>query len=225
MKLEYLTFNIIVFTGPLLFGSFQRFYFLDRWRDTLISVFIIAVPFIIWDVLVTDKHWMFNPQYTLNYRIAHLPIEEWLFFFTVPSACLFTWEMIIKRYDGSRVKFGKAIRYLAFVLPAIGAWLFLSGIQYTGLVFIFIALAVFLDQYLKTDLIFQKRFYLYLALIIFFTLIFNGYLTWRPVILYGESYQLGLRIFTIPVEDFGYGISLLFLCTILYERLKNKPLK
>ena len=55
MKLEYLIFNIIVFVGPLLFGSFQRFYFLDRWRDTLTSVFIIAVPFIIWDVLVTDK--------------------------------------------------------------------------------------------------------------------------------------------------------------------------
>jgi hypothetical protein len=41
------------------------------------------------------------------------------------------------------------------------------------------------------------------------------------VVTYGESYQIGLRIFTIPIEDFGYGISLIFLCTIVYEKLKS----
>jgi lycopene cyclase domain-containing protein len=80
------------------------------------------------------------------------------------------------------------------------------------------------DYYLKTNLIFQKRFYIYLAIIILFTTVFNGYLTWRPVVLYDEFYQLGFRVFTIPIEDFGYGIALLFLCTILYERFKIKPI-
>jgi lycopene cyclase domain-containing protein len=225
MNFEYLIFDIIVISGPLIFGSIRKFYFMDRWRDALLSAIIVAVPFIIWDVLVTDRHWMFNPKYTINFRLAHLPIEEWLFFLTVPSACLFTWEMILKRSEDSRIMFGKLLRYAAFVLPIAGVWLFLAGKEYTGLVFIFIALAIYLDQYLKTDLVFQKRFYLYIAFIIFFTLIFNGYLTWRPVVLYGESYQLGLRIFTIPVEDFGYGFSLLFMCTIIYERLKKKSLR
>ena len=71
MHLEYLIFNIIVISGPLFFGSFQHFYFVDRWRDTLISAGIVAVPYIIWDVLVTDRHWMFNSEYTLNFRLAH----------------------------------------------------------------------------------------------------------------------------------------------------------
>jgi len=221
MQLEYLIFNIIVISGPLLFGSFQKFYFMDRWRDTLISASIVAIPYIVWDALVTDTHWIFNPQYTLNIRLAHLPIEEWLFFLTVPAACLFTWEMILKRSDNSFTEFGKIVRYLAYVLPVIGVWLFLSGKEYTGLVFFFIALAVFVDMYFKTDLVFQKRFYLYLALITLFIMIFNGYLTWRPIVLYGESYQLGFRIFTIPIEDFGYGFSLLFLCTVVYERIRR----
>lgn len=220
MKSEYLIFNIIVIAGPLIFGSIQKFYFLDRWRDALISAIIPAVPFLIWDSLVTDKHWMFNPKFTLNFRLADLPLEECLFFVTVPLACLFTWQMIINRSDGSHVRFGKIIHYSAFVFPIVGLWLFLAGKEYTGLVLISISLAIFLDQYFKTDLVHQKRFYVYLGFIILFTLIFNGYLTWRPVVLYGESYQLGFRIFTIPIEDFGYGISLLFLCTIIYEKIK-----
>lgn len=224
MNLEYLIFNIIVISGPLLFGFFRQFYFLDRWRDALIAAGIVAIPYIIWDVLVTDKHWMFNSQYTLNFRLAHLPIEEWMFFLTVPIACLFTWEMILKRSGDTFISFGKVIRYFAFAFPLIGIWLFLSGKEYTGLVFIFLALAVFLDLYFRTDLILQKRFYLYLVLITLFILIFNGYLTWRPVVLYDELYQMDFRIFTIPIEDFGYGISLLFLVTIVYERIKNRNL-
>ena len=224
MNIEYLIFNIIVIAGPLIFGFFQKFYFIDRWRDVLISASIIAAPFIIWDSLVTDRHWMFNPQFTLNLRLFHLPIEEWLFFLTVPSACLFTWEMILRRSKDSQTSIGKLIRYLAFLFLPMGVWLFTAGKEYTGLVFIFIALAIFLDWYFKTHLLFQKRFYVYIALIVLFTLLFNGYLTWRPVVEYVESYQVGFRIFTIPIEDFGYGISLLFLCTIVYEKFKALPL-
>jgi lycopene cyclase domain-containing protein len=224
MKTEYLIFNLIVISGPVIFGSFKHFHFWNRWRDVLLSSVIIGVPFIIWDALVTDKHWMFNSQFTINFRLANLPIEEWLFFLTVPSACLFTWEMIINRFEDSRIKFGSILRYGVFVMPAIGLWLFAIGKQYTGLVFISITVAIFLDFYLRTDLVFQKRFYLYVLLIILFTLVFNGYLTWRPVVLYGESYQVGFRIFTIPIEDFGYGFSLLFMCTTIYERLKKQKI-
>jgi lycopene cyclase domain-containing protein len=224
MKFEYLIFNVLVMAGPLIFGSTRQFYFLDRWKNVFLSTIIIAIPFIIWDALVTDKYWMFNPDYTIDFRLASLPIEEWLFFFTVPFACLFTWEMILRRSKDSIIRIGKLLRYIAFLLPILGVWLFLDGKEYTALVLIFLSLAIFLDNIFDTDLVLQKRFYVYIGFILFFTLIFNGFLTWRPVVLYGESYQLGFRIFTIPIEDFGYGISLLFMCTILYERFRRKPL-
>jgi lycopene cyclase domain-containing protein len=225
MNFEYLIFNIVVILGPLIFGSLKQFYFWDQWKSVFLSVFTVAVPFLIWDALVTGKHWMFNPEYTLAFRIAKLPIGEWLFFITVPIACIFTWEMIIRRNDDTKIKFGKVLQYAAFIMPIIGIWLFSIGKQYTGLVFIFLSIAIFLDYYLKTELIAQKRFYLYLFFIIFFTLIFNGYLTGRPVVLYGESFQLGFRVISIPIEDFGYGIALLFMCTSIYERLKANSRK
>ena len=51
-------------------------------------------------------------------------------------------------------------------------------------------------------------------------LVFNGYLTARPIVLYGEAYQSGYRILTIPIEDFGYGFTLMLFNTLLYEKLK-----
>ncbi|NNJ52496.1 MAG: lycopene cyclase domain-containing protein, partial [Ignavibacteriaceae bacterium] len=66
------------------------------------------------------------------------------------------------------------------------------------------------------------RFYFYLLLIVIFTLIFNGFLTWRPVVTYGVEYQLDFRIITIPVEDFFYGISLLWMNTSLFKFLLRK---
>jgi lycopene cyclase domain-containing protein len=222
MRFEYLLFNVVIIAGPLLFGSLRRFYFLDRLNQVFLSIVIIAVPYILWDALVTDSHWMFNERFILGITIAGLPIEEILFFITVPFACLFTWEMITRILPDVRTNAGLFAQRISYILPVLGLWLILTGRQYTGLVLIFLTLAVSIDKIVGTGLIYQRRFYLYLLIIIVFTLLFNGYLTWRPVVLYGEAYQLGFRIFTIPIEDFGYGLSFLFLCTILYEKFKSK---
>jgi lycopene cyclase domain-containing protein len=222
MQFEYLAFNIIVMTGPLFFGSFKRFYFLNMWQSALISAVIVSIPYLIWDALVTGKHWTFNSSYVTGISLAGLPIEECMFFITVPFACLFTWEMVNRFITNLDSNLGLYLRKIAMVLPVAAIWLFLDGKQYTGLVLIFLSIAVFIDKVAATNLLLKRNFYIYLGYIIFFTLIFNGYLTWRPVVLYGESYQIGFRIFTIPLEDFGYGISFLFLCTILFEKLKIK---
>jgi lycopene cyclase domain-containing protein len=56
----------------------------------------------------------------------------------------------------------------------------------------------------------------------FFTLIFNGYLTWRPIVTYDALYQLDFRIFTVPIEDFFFGYALLIICTSLFEKMLVK---
>ena len=184
----------------------------------LIAIAIPAIPFLLWDVFVTGTHWHFNPEYVSGIKIINLPIEEILFFITVPFACLFTWEMIIRRANEKQINMQWLRMLLYLALPA-GIYFFSIGKQYTGLTLSFIFLANLVDQFLKTNLLFDKRFYFYLLLIVIFTLIFNGYLTWRPVVTYGVGYQLDFRIITIPVEDFFYGISLLWMNTSLYKRL------
>jgi lycopene cyclase domain-containing protein len=222
VKYEYLIFNIVVLAGPLVLATMRRFYFIDRWSYALPAIIITAIPFIIWDILVTGRHWMFSEAYTLNFRLANLPLEEWLFFLTVPFACLFTWEMILKYLPDGHTDSGKIVRYLSFLFPIAGLIFFYDGREYSGLVMFFLTLAVYLDKVLETNLVYKRHFYWYLLLIIVFTLLFNGFLTARPVVLYNEAYQVDLRVITIPIEDFGFGTSLIVLCTIIYESLKQK---
>ncbi len=219
MNFEYLIFNAIVISGPAFFGSLKCCYIWNHWKQMLIAIVIPAIPFLLWDALVTGAHWHFNPKYVSGIKIINLPIEEILFFITVPFACLFTWEMIIRRAKEKvwNMHWLRLLLYLA--LPA-GIYFFSIGKQYTGLTLSFIFLANLVDQFLKTNLLFDKRFYFYLLLIVIFTLIFNGYLTWRPVVTYGVDYQLDFRVITIPVEDFFYGISLLWMNTSLYKYLR-----
>ncbi len=221
MQYEYLIFNLLVISGPLIFGFFRSFYFVDKWLPAAGSIILVGIPYIIWDALVTGQHWTFNSHYVTGAYISGLPVEEWLFFFTVPFACLFSWEMITRNTEDRVFAGMRRLRPYLYLLPVAGVLMFSRGVEYTGLVFIFIGIAIFADHFLRTDLILSRRFYIYLGLIILFTLVFNGYLTARPVVLYGEAYQLGWRIITIPVEDFGYGISLLFLNTSIYIKLKQ----
>ena len=67
----------------------------------------------------------------------------------------------------------------------------------------------------------RLKTYVYLAIVSVLILIFNGYLTTRPVVLYGEAYKIGYRILTIPVEDFGYGFTLMLFNAMLYEKLRT----
>jgi lycopene cyclase domain-containing protein len=158
----------------------------------------------------------------LGITIFNLPIEEILFFITVPFACLFTWEMIIRRTNEKELVWINKIRpYLYFIIP-MGIWFFISGRHYTGLAVSFLGLAILLDQVLNTNLLLKRRFYLYLLFILFFTLIFNGYLTWRPVVTYGVDYQLDFRIITIPIEDFVYGTALIFMNTSIYQKIISR---
>jgi lycopene cyclase domain-containing protein len=70
-----------------------------------------------------------------------------------------------------------------------------------GLVLIALAIVVFIDLILKTRLLIDNRFMVLTAVVVGLTLVFNTYLTARPVVLYNPVYQLNLRVITIPVED------------------------
>ena len=89
--------------------------------------------------------------------------------------------------------------------------------EYTVIAVIFVIFSVLLDRILKTRLTSDKRFWIFWAVMIPLTCVINGYLTWRPVVMYGEEFYLGIRLFTIPIEDFLYGFSLITANISLWE--------
>jgi lycopene cyclase domain-containing protein len=66
-----------------------------RKGKALAAMALVAIPFLVWDVLVTAAgHWSFSPRYILGVTIINLPIEEVLFFVVVPLASILVWETV-----------------------------------------------------------------------------------------------------------------------------------
>lgn len=222
MKYEYLLLNFAIVLGPLAMSFEKQIRFVAKWRHAFTAIVVVAIPYLIWDASVTGRHWWFNERYTLPFRVAGLPVEECFFFFTVPFACLFVWEVVAHYFRTRTIARMQLMRAALYFLPLPGIMLFAAGKEYTGLVLVFLGTAALLDRAMRTDLLLQSRLWIFLAGVLALVLIFNTYLTWRPVVVYAGQYQLGFRIGTIPIEDFVYGISHQLAVVIVYEKLKGR---
>lgn len=80
---------------------------------------------------------------------------------------------------------------------------------YTELVLLAIIFTIINDLFiLRTRLLTRKVFWTSYAIIIFFQLITNGWLTYNEIVIYSEDFITGLRIVFAPVEDLGFGFAL-----------------
>jgi lycopene cyclase domain-containing protein len=220
MQFEYLLFNIIVIAGPLAYSFEKNVYFRQYWREAALGIGSSLVVYVVWDAAVTNRHWFFNPLYIMDFRFFKLPIEEWLFFITVPYACLFVKEVLAIFVKNRSVRGLEWVRAFMFAFLPAGIIVFQNGKEYTGLVLIAFSVVAFVDRQLGVHTLLQTRTYLLLACVVGFTFVFNMYLTARPLLIYAPEYQLDFRIITIPIEDFGYGVTHIALCNIVYEYFK-----
>lgn len=91
---------------------------------------------------------------------------------------------------------------------------------YTGLaLFAIITVLLVEAMALKTGLLKKIEFYLAYAIVVFFQLLTNGYLTGREIVLYDSEAIIGLRIVFAPFEDLMFGFALVFLTMTIWTRL------
>ena len=94
--------------------------------------------------------------------------------------------------------------------------------DYTILVISGSFIVIALDFILSTGILRQKLFWVFWIVVSVLMFIINGYLTWRPIVIYNETKMLGIRLFTIPLEDFFFGFSLIGLNLIIWEYFNRK---
>ena len=226
MQYTYLLVNFFTILIPFLFSFHPRLKFHKTWGAFFPAVLMTGLVFILWDMLFTELGvWGFNDRYLTGLKIGNLPVEEVLFFFCIPYACVFTFHCL-NLFMGKigDFKIQKAITlFLAMFLVILGIIHFSKS--YTATTFISLAgLLLFAQFILKTPWL--TRFYIiYLVLLIPFFIV-NGILTgsWieEQVVWYNSQEFMNYRIGTIPVEDVFYGAELILMNLLIYRYLLNR---
>ena len=94
--------------------------------------------------------------------------------------------------------------------------------EYTILAAISVILTVFADIKSNILLLKRKKFYFFLCIILFFKFLVNGYLTSQNIVIYNKRFFLGVRVGSIPLEDFLFGFSMITLSVLFWEYFKSK---
>jgi lycopene cyclase domain-containing protein len=218
----YLLLNIFTIVIPLALSFDKKVQFWKKWKFLFPAIFITLIFFIIWDHYFTKAEiWGFNPEYLVGIWILELPLEEWLFFITVPYACVFIYESLNAYLKKDIFQtFARFITLPLAILIIIIAVVFNNQV-YTFYNFLFSGLFIILHWLLFRYKYLGKFFQAYLVHLIPFVIV-NGVLTSLPVVWYNNSENFSIRIGTIPVEDFIYSLLLLLMNITIYEFLRNK---
>lgn len=93
--------------------------------------------------------------------------------------------------------------------------------EYTVLSVLSAFLIIGFDNFSGIKVLKRKEYYIFLLFIFLFKLIVNGYLTGH-IVMYNPKFFLGIRLVTIPLEDFLFGFSMVTFSIIIWERFKVK---
>tara|TARA_R110002033_G_scaffold1097_4_gene10269 strand:- start:181 stop:876 length:696 start_codon:yes stop_codon:yes gene_type:complete len=221
----YLLLNLGSISIPLLYSFNKKMNFIKQWKTVFMAIILVAIFFIIWDVIFTKNGiWGFNEAYHLPYKIAGLPIDEMLFFICIPYASIFIHYSL--EYFKPKVllsdKIVNQITYFLLIVTAITLFFNLDK-WYTSINYSLLILTLLVALFFAKDIL--KRFYISFVIILVPFLIVNGILTGsfipEPVVWYNNTENLGIRLFTIPIEDIGYAFSMLFWVVFLNEQFKK----
>lgn len=218
----YLGLVLIVVAGPLALSFDRRVAFYKDWPAVFGAIAVVVAVYGGWDVWKTATGvWSFNPAYAGQWRFLHLPLAEWLFFVCIPYACIFILACVRGYFIDAAFKAPRAL-YLGLAAAfALAGALFMYK-TYTGIIFLKAAAIVILAEFIAPGSLRSRNFWIAMAITYVPFLISNGILTGKPVVLYDDTKNLGIRVGTIPLEDFFYSFSMLLLAFSLYDKFKSR---
>ena len=210
---------------PFIFTFHKRLKFHHHFKFLAFGLILMLFIFIPWDIWFTEMGiWGFNEYYISGVYFFNLPLEECLFFICIPFCCIFTYHVV---WTLSVDKSFKSMKNTSFILSII---LFFAGVfwmdkLYTFYTFIGLSIVLLIAPFIINMKIFFKAFFI--LLIPFF--IVNGLLTGsfieNQIVWYNDNHNLGIRLFTIPIEDVFYNCFMLLLVMIGYQKtLKLKEI-
>lgn len=225
----YLWVNLLTLIGPFALSFDKKVAFYKQWKFVFPAIIMVAVAFLLWDEYFTAKGiWGFNPHYLQGVYLGNLPLEEVLFFITIPYACIFIFSCIAAYFPNQNFNKLGYIFSLLFTITALSLSIYFKENWYTFYALIGAGILNAILYFGFTPKWYGRFVVSFLIAILPFILV-NGLLTGMftedPIVWYNEKHIMGARIGTIPVEDLFYNFFMLFPITAIFEYLKKRSIK
>jgi lycopene cyclase domain-containing protein len=212
----YFVINFLIIIFPILFSFDKKVSYYKNILPVLISTLTVGLIYILWDVFAVIRgDWYFNPEFVYGILILNLPVEEILFFITVPYSCIFIYE-VIKSYTEERLLSINRRNLLIPIFILIIIVLIFRTQYYTFTVLLFSAAFLFLAFIFFYSIIESRVYWLTVIISYLPFFIVNYFLTSLPVVQYRAEAIWGIRVLTIPLEDFFYSYSLISFWLLVY---------
>jgi lycopene cyclase domain-containing protein len=187
-----------------------------------VAILVVGGLYIAWDIVVTAwGEWSFNPRYVTGIKVVNLPLEEILFFFTMPYSCLFIYEALSATAKKKEFKLSIGRLLIAVVVLTAGSILYFNQ-GYTSKALASCALFLLFAVRLDRPLLASLQYWIWIAICLIPFLLVNTILTALPVVQYNPTAIWGPRFITIPFEDFFYNFSLLSFYLLVYRMARRK---
>lgn len=221
----YLYLDLLTLAFPFLLSFDRKVAFYRQWKYFFPAVFVMGAFFIAKDVLFAASGiWGFNDRYLLGIRWFGLPVEEWMFFVVVPYAIVFIYACLMAylHFD-PLLKVHRPVLFVLSFLLIVVAVIWYDRL-YTSVIFMLTAILLLYNLYMRKPWL--SMFLLaYLVSMLPFLLV-NGVLTGsfldEPIVWYNNSHNLGIRLFTIPVEDTIYSLMMFLMTVQLMEWFRTR---
>lgn len=210
---------------PLLFTIF-KIDFIKNWRNFAISTNIIAIIFLVWDVIFTNSGiWGFSDKYCLGINVLKIPLEEILFFYIIPFCSLFTHFAFYYAFPNIKINKKKTVLLsTGLIALSVVVIYYNHDKSYTLVNFLILILVLVIGILFKMKAL--QQFYISFLIILVPFFIVNGILTGAitdiPIVWYNDLENLGIRLYTIPIEDIAYAFSMLFANLLIFNILNKK---
>ena len=226
MELKHATYFILTLIAlaiPVALSFRKPLNFYAKLKYFFPAAIFSGTIFILWLIRFAEIGiWTYNPEYFLGIQVLRLPIEEWLFLFALSFGSVYGYEWV-------KLKLRATVNPNVFVALSLVLLIGFALLAYFGRGRLYTFFTFFLLSIYFGYTFFRNRFkkhyftfyftYILLALpFIALKIIFVA----LPAIIYNPQHILGIRLFQVPLEDFGYLFLLLLINVTIFEYLSER---
>lgn len=221
----FLLINLIALLIPVLFSIWKKTFREINWLALIVAILCSGTFFVLRNYyLIHIGVKVYNPEHLIGSYIFGMPIEDILFFVTVPYAFIFIYRWTTKYFKHLEIQQFTYVFSLILTLTSI-----LLSVVYYDHIYTFLTvsvLAIFNGVvYFGYTPKWYSKFLIAFFLVTLHYILIDGIITLsveNKIVFHAEDSVIGLYFFSIPIEDL-LGFFLLFLMvTTCYEVFQKK---